>query len=446
MKVITRFAPSPTGFIHVGNVRTALVCYLFARSHHGQFMLRLDDTDKERSREECAVQIEEDLTWLGLKWDIFSRQSDRLKRYEEIKEKLISDGLLYPCYETTEELDVKRKMQLNRGMPPIYDRTALKLSNKERQTFEDKGIQPHWRFKLDVNKVIEWDDLVKGKQHFEAKNLSDPVLIRANGTPTYMLPSAIDDMDYSISHVVRGEDHVTNTAIQIQLFEAIGSHIPRFAHHSLMKSKGGKISKREGGFDIGALRKEGIEPMAITSFLARLGTSQPIEPRASIDQLVDHFDISTFSRASAIYDYDELERINAKILHLLSFNDVKDRLLTLGLTKLDEPFWESVKPNLRRFGEITEWWEICKETITPVVEDLDFLQTASKLLPDGQWDENTWGKLVEDVKKETGRKGKELFMPLRKALTARESGPELKQLLPLIGSEKAHARLNGEAA
>lgn len=324
--------------------------------------------------------------------------------------------------------------------------TALKLSNKERQTFEDKGIQPHWRFKLDVNKVIEWDDLVKGKQHFEAKNLSDPVLIRANGTPTYMLPSAIDDMDYSISHVVRGEDHVTNTAIQIQLFEAIGSHIPRFAHHSLMKSKGGKISKREGGFDIGALRKEGIEPMAITSFLARLGTSQPIEPRASIDQLVDHFDISTFSRASAIYDYDELERINAKILHLLSFNDVKDRLLTLGLTKLDEPFWESVKPNLRRFGEITEWWEICKETITPVVEDLDFLQTASKLLPDGQWDENTWGKLVEDVKKETGRKGKELFMPLRKALTARESGPELKQLLPLIGSEKAHARLNGEAA
>lgn len=445
MTVITRFAPSPTGLIHVGNTRTALICYLFAKSHGGQFMLRIDDTDTERSKDEYIQQIQEDLKWLGLDWNIYSRQSERTARYEEIKQKLVADGRLYPCYETPQEIEIKRKMLLNQGKPPIYDRSALKLTDADHKKFKAEGRPPHWRFKLDESKPIQWHDLIKGHIHFEASNLSDPVLIRENGMPTYMLPSAIDDMDYNITHIVRGEDHVSNTAIQIQLFEAIGGSIPHFAHHSLMKSKDGKISKRDGGFDIGALRRDGIEPMAITSFLARLGTSQPVEARTTLGELAEHFDLNHFSRAAAIYDFTELERLNPKVLHLYSYNQVKD---TPELKAINEEFWLSVRSNLTRLADIREWWAICKEPLSPVIEknDSDFTQKASTLLPEGKWDENTWGMWIEAVKKATGRKGKELFMPLRKALTARESGPELKDILPLIGKEKAISRLNGREA
>jgi glutamyl-tRNA synthetase len=443
MTVITRFAPSPTGLIHIGNVRTALLCFLIARKNSGKFMLRMDDTDTERSKPEYATAIENELKWLGLDWDIFAKQSDRADRYEEVKQKLISQGLLYPCYESAQDLDVKRKMLVNRGLPPIYDRSALSLTEKEKQNFEKQGIKPHWRFKLDETKTISWEDDIKGKITFEAKNLSDPVLIRANGTPTYMLPSAIDDMDFGITNVVRGEDHVSNTAIQIQLFEAIGANIPTFAHNALMKAKDGKISKREGGYDIAAMRDEGIEVMTINSFLARLGTSDPIEPRTSINEIIENFNIKRFTKNAAIYEYVELERLNPKVLHKMSFEDVKDRPEMQGI---DKEFFESVKPNLNKLSEIKDWWQICKEPLTPVIENPEFAKQASELLPEGNWDENTWSQWTSKVKDVTGKKGKELFMPIRKALTARDNGPELKLILPLIGPEKATARLNGKSA
>lgn len=443
MTVITRFAPSPTGLIHIGNARTALLCYLIARKNGGRFMLRLDDTDVKRSKQEYADAIQNELKWLGLNWDMFARQSDRLDRYKEITDKLVADGLLYPCYESEQDLDIRRKMLINRGLPPIYDRAALALTDAKKAEFAEKGIKPHWRFKLDHTKTISWDDEIKGHISFEAKYLSDPVLIRADGTPTYMLPSAIDDMDFNITHVIRGEDHVSNTAIQIQLFEAMGCKIPSFAHSALMKAKDGKISKREGGYDIATMREEGIEVMTVNSFLARLGTSDPIEPRASMQELIDNFDIKRFTKSAAIYEYIEIERLNPKIIHKMSFKDVKNREELKGI---DEEFWESVKTNLNTVAEIKDWWQICKETLTPIIDDQGFTSQASKLLPDGKWDENTWNQWTTKVKEVTGKKGKDLFMPIRKALTARDNGPELKLILPLIGIDKANARLNGKAA
>lgn len=439
MTVITRFAPSPTGLLHIGNARTALISYMFAKLHGGKFMLRLDDTDTQRSTEEYAIGLQEDLKWLGLEWDIFARQSDRINRYNEIKAKLVKDGRLYPCYETAQEIDIKRKMQLNRGLPPIYDRAALNLTDAQIKQFEDEGRVPHWRFKLDEAGVIQWNDLVKGPVQFEADKLSDPILIRENGEPTYMLPSAIDDMDFNITHVVRGEDHVTNTAIQIQLFRAIGTHMPEFVHLSLIKGKEGKISKREGGFDIKALREEGVEPMAISSFIARLGTSEPTIPTIYLKELVDSFHLEKFSKAAAIYDSSELERMNSKILHMMPYSEVKDRQ---EMKNIDEEFWVAVRPNLTRLGEIQEWWKICHGNILPIVEDAHFLVEAAEVLPAGNWDENTWGQWIEKIKQITPRRGKDLFMPLRKALTARDSGPELKYVLPLIGREKVISRLS----
>lgn len=405
-------------------------------------MLRLDDTDTERSKGEYADQIQKDLKWLGLEWDLFARQSDRMDRYEEIKRQLIKDGRLYPCYETQEELEIKRKMRLGRGLPPVYDRAALKLTEEEKAKFEAEGRTPHWRFKLDESKTIQWNDLIKGEITFEAKNLSDPILIRENGAPTYMLPSAIDDMDFKISHVVRGEDHVSNTAIQIQLFEAMGATPPQFAHHSLIKSKEGKLSKRVGGFDVGSLKEDGIQPMAITSLLARLGTSAPVELRNNIKELVEHFDIKTFSKAAANYDIEELRRLNVKLIHGLDYNDVKGKLPA----EADEQFWLSVRGNIETLDDVRDWWKICRETLEPVIEDAAFTNEACQLLPKGEWSLETWNQWIEQVKTKTGRKGKALFMPLRKALTAQEHGPELQHILPLIGREKAVARLSGKAA
>ncbi len=446
MSVITRFAPSPTGFIHIGNIRTALICYMVAKSQGGKFMLRLDDTDLERSKKEYADAIEEDLAWLGLNVDLKAKQSERLSRYEEVKQQLIDAGRLYPCFETPEEIEIKRKMLLSRGKPPIYDRSALSLTEDQKQTFIDQGKPVHWRFKLDEKAVIEWDDLVKGNIRFEAKNLSDPVLIRADGSPTYMLPSAIDDMDFAISHVVRGEDHVSNTAIQIQLFEALGSHIPTFAHHSLMKGKDGKISKRKGGFSIQDLRHEDhIEPMAILSMLARLGTSEPIEIRHTLQEILDHFDITTFTKNTAIYEVEDLKKLNTKLIHELSFDQVKDRT---ELNNIDETFWLSVRGNIDTLADIQTWRKICQDSLDPIIDsqDKEFTQKASQLLPETPWNEETWTIWVNTLKDNTDRKGKSLFMPLRKALTAQDHGPELKYVLPLIGREKAIARLNGTHA
>lgn len=445
MTVITRFAPSPTGFLHVGNVRTALVNWLYTKAKGGKFLLRMDDTDEGRSKAEYVDGIKTDLTWLGMAWDEYFHQSHRLVRYEEIKQKLLADKRLYPCFETAEELEVKRKMRLGRGLPPIYDREALKLTPEQIAGFERQGKKPHWRFLLD-DEPMEWDDEIRGHSHFEAKHMSDPIVIREDGSFTYMMPSTVDDIDYGVTHIIRGEDHVTNTAIQIQIFRALGAKAPGFAHLALITSKEASISKRTGGFDIRQMREDGMLPMAICSFLSKLGTSQPIEARTSLEELVKEFNISTFGRAPTNYDIAELERVNAKLLHLLPFEEVQGELTRLGLGHVDAAFWEVVKANIVRIKDIQEWWGICKEPITPVIEDQAFTEQASALLPDGQWDETTWSVWVKEIQTQTGRKGKNLFMPLRKALTAREHGPELKWMLPLLGKEKVEKRLKGITA
>lgn len=443
-----RFAPSPTGYLHIGNVRTALINWLFVRKAGGQFLLRIDDTDPERSKDEYTVAIMEDLQWIGMEWDELEHQRNRLERYEEAKQRLIRQERLYPCYETEQELEVRRKMQLGRGLPPIYDRAALKLTDEDKAKFETEGRTPHWRFLLNED-TTSWADMVRGPQSFEGRHMSDPILLRADGSPTYMLPSCVDDIDMGITHVIRGEDHVSNTAIQIQLIEALGGKAPDFGHVSLIRTKEGELSKRKGGNDIRTLRAEGIEPMALTSMLARLGTSEPIEPRADMQELAQHFDIQHFGRAPAHYDVQELERINHRIVSQYAYAEVQERLAGLGVNGPEaEPFWDTVRPNLTRLSDVKDWWRLCNEAVAPQVDadDSDFVRKAADLLPEGDWDGDTWNAWLTRLKQETDRKGKTLFMPIRKALTGMEHGPELKDMLPLIGREKAVKRLQGEAA
>jgi len=442
---ITRFAPSPTGLLHVGNVRTALINYLFTKKNHGTFMLRMDDTDIMRSKEEYATAIEQDLKWLGFEWDIFAKQSDRLDRYEEIKQKLLASGRLYRCYESQEELEIKRKMQLSRGMPPIYERGALKLTEEQKNQFEAEGKKPHYRFLLKDEPII-WQDQIRGETHFEGKNLSDPILVREDGSMTYILSSVIDDIDYKITNIIRGEDHVTNTAIQIQIFAALNSTAPNFAHLALIKSKDAEISKRTGGFDIKSLRESGIVAMAISSMFASIGTSGSIEPCTSLEELVAAFDISKFGRAPASYDQEDLLRLNHKILSITNFAEIKSQLKDLAITDIDENFWLSVRSNIKTLNELSDWYKICKEPLKPEIEDVDLLKQAIELFPGGELDETTWGNWTKLLQEASGKKGKALFMPLRKALTAMEHGPELKMMLPLIGRDKIIKRLSGETA
>jgi len=446
-KVKARFAPSPTGFLHAGNARTAIVTWLFARHHGGHFLLRIDDTDRERSKTEFEEDIESSLMWLGMDWDEKTRQRDRDARYKEIIGKLKADGRLYACYETPEELSLKRKTQLSRGLPPIYDRGALKLSDDQKKKYESEGRKPHWRFKLE-HKPIEWNDVVRGAISFNGADLSDPVLIREDGTPLYHLCSVIDDVDYDITHVVRGEDHVSNTAMHIQMFEAMGRTPPDFAHLPLISDiEGGKLSKRLGSLSVRELRdNEKLEPMAIVSLLARLGSADPIEPFTKLQPLIDSFDMSKFSKGAPKFDMEELLRLNARIIHETPFEDVNVRMAGMGLPDLDENFWTSVRPNLSRLDDIKEWWRVANGPVDPVVEDADFAAAAAKVMPPAPWSENTWKEWTDAVKTATGRKGKDLFMPLRKALTGMDHGPELAVLLPLIGPEKALRRLNRRAA
>lgn len=442
MTVALRFAPSPTGKLHVGSARTALIVWLYARKHKGSFMLRIDDTDLVRSTEENVEDIMEGMKWLGLTWDSFARQRERAADYDRAIKKLKDNGRLYPCYETEEELSLKRKALLSQGLPPIYDRAALKLTDEEKAKFEAEGRRPHWRFKLEHTPIV-WDDLVRGRVEFHGKDMTDPVLIREDGRPLYHICSVIDDIDFNITHIVRGEDHVTNTATHVQMFEALGAKPPEFAHVTLLGDmSGGKLSKRKGGFGIKSLREEvGIEPMALISLVARIGTSDPIEPLYDIQQVIDSFDFSKFSRNLPKFDEDELYRLNAKIVHNLAFTDVKDRLHAMGLEGVDEAFWLAVRPNLEILGDIRDWWRIAKQDITPVIEDRDFIHTAASLLPDGNWDATTWQQWVDAIKAKTDRKGKNLFMPLRLSITGQEHGPDLKDLLPLIGRQRVLERL-----
>ncbi len=441
----TRFAPSPTGYLHIGNIRTALLCFLYARKENGQFILRIDDTDEERSKEEYAQALQEDLAWLGMQPDQVYRQSERLSLYAQAVETLKKEGRLYPCFETAEELEMKRKLQLGRGQPPIYDRAALALTEADIQTKLASGQTPHWRFKLN-NSTIAWQDEVRGAVKFEAGHMSDPILIRENGAYTYMLPSTVDDIEMQISHVLRGEDHVSNTAIQIQLFEALGATPPTFAHNALIQSKEGKLSKRKGAAKVRELREMNIAPLAVSSFLATLGSSNPVDLAASIDDLISQFNISHFSRSATQYSLEELMRLNTKWLHQADFNSIKP-MLPVEQHSIDEDFWLAVRPNITALCELSDWWTICKEAITPDIdpEDRDFLISAEALLPTTLNDQ-TWQTWTSALKEQSGRKGKPLFMPLRRAMTGQDHGPELADMLPLIGRERITQRLLGNRA
>ncbi len=442
MTVAVRFAPSPTGVLHVGSVRTALIVWLCARKNKGSFMLRIDDTDLVRSKEENVDDIMAGLKWLGLDWDSFARQRDRNADYDKAIQKLKDSGRLYPCYETEEELALKRKVQLSRSLPPIYDREALSLTDEQKAKYDAEGRKPHWRFKLNHDPII-WQDLVRGHVEFHGKDMTDPVLIREDGRPLYHICSVIDDIDFGITHIVRGEDHVSNTASHVQMFEALGATPPQFAHVTLLGDmEGKKLSKRKGSFSLASLRDEvGIEPMAIISLMSRIGTSDPIEPLATLQDAVDSFDFSKFSRNLPKFDEDELYRLNAKILHKMEFADVQERLNSLGMTDVDEAFWLAVRPNLELLADIQDWWQVAKGPVTPVIEDPEFTRIAAELLPEGPWDSTTWEQWVNAIKAKTERKGKALFMPLRLSITGQEHGPELKELLPLIGRQRVLERL-----
>jgi len=441
--VKVRFAPSPTGLLHVGNVRTALVNWLFCRKNKGIFLLRLDDTDVGRSTEAFAEAIERDLTWLGLNWDEKVKQSDRFERYQEAVEKLKADGRLYPCYETGQELDLKRKIQLGQGKPPVYDRAGLKLSDQQIAAFEAEGRKAHWRFKLDLPARVAWDDLVKGPLSFDLAALSDPILIRENGSFLYTLPSVVDDIDFAISHIMRGEDHVTNSALQIQLFEALGSSSPKYAHFSLLTGAGGEgLSKRLGSANIQSYREEdGLEAMSINSLLARLGSSEAIEPMTDLAPLVAGFDFAKYSRSTAKFDPKDLEILNAKILHQTDFSAVADRL-----DGVDETLWNIGRQNINKLNDINALNVIIKGPLEPMIDDQDFANQAAALLPDAPWDETSWRSWTTAVKEHTGAKGRALFMPLRRAITGRDHGPDMGSLLPLIDPEIVKARLLGKCA
>jgi glutamyl-tRNA synthetase len=443
MTVTTRFAPSPTGRLHVGNIRAALQNWLWARASGGRFLLRLDDTDAERSTQAYAESIHADLAWLGLDPDAVERQSDRGALYERRFAELRAAGRVYPAYETAQELDLKRKIQLGRGLPPVYDRAALALSDAEHARLEAEGRVPHWRFRLDHGAPVVWHDLIRGEQRFDPALLSDPVVRRADGSWLYMLPSVIDDIDMGISHVVRGEDHVANTALQLQMFEALGSAPPAFAHAPLLAGAEGKLSKRLGSLGVDELRAEGIEPLAILALLARIGTSDPVVPVASPEPLIAGFDFARIGRAPARFDPDELAALNARIIHQLDFAAVRDRLPP----NMDAAAWEAIRPNIATVAEAADWWAVVEGPIAAadLSEDRDFLAQAAAIARDMPWEGTPWATLVDGLKAVTGRKGKMLFLPLRRALTGRDHGPEMAALLPLIGRDRAIARIEAAA-
>lgn len=435
--IVTRFAPSPTGRLHVGNIRTALHNFLFARKNGGTFILRIDDTDRERSTAEFDQAIRDDLDWLGLTPDKAFRQSERFALYEREFERLRWAGRVYACYETAEELELRRKVLLGRGLPPVYER-------KPESAAAPGGRAPHWRFRLDHGSPIAWNDLIRGEQRFDPKLLSDPVVRREDGSWLYLLPSVIDDVDLGITHVVRGEDHVSNSAVQIQMFEALGSQPPRFAHEALLVAAEGKLSKRLGSFGAEQLREERFEPMALLDVLARIGTSQPIEPIASLDELATTFDFSTFGRAPAHFDPHEVEIVNARLLHHIDYAAVADRLPE-GATEQD---WLTLRGNLERLDDFAGWFAVLHGEIDPpelAHDERLLVREAAAIAADRDWSAEPWRALTEELKRATGKKGRELFHPLRLALTGRESGPEMAPLLAGMGKSRAVRRLEAAA-
>ena len=443
MTVTTRFAPSPTGRLHVGNIRTALHNALFAIANRGRFLLRIDDTDTARSREAFVAAIHEDLDWLSLTLDLVVRQSERFALYAREFERLQAAGRVYPCFETPDELDLRRKVLLGRGLPPVYER-------KPPDAAIPAGVAPHWRFRLDHGTAIEWDDLVRGPQQFDPALISDPVVRRADGSWLYLLPSVIDDVDLAVTHIVRGEDHVSNSAVQLQMFDALGARHPRFAHEALLvaggsEGGGGKLSKRLGSTGVDALRDAGIEPLALLSLLARLGTSQPVEVRKDLAGLAEGFDFATFGRAPAHFDLAEVEQLNARLLHALNFDDVADRLPD----GIGEAEWLALRGNLAHLGEAVNWLAVLHGYIASgevAPDDKPLLSEAARIAAAIDWSDDPWHRLTDALKAATGRKGKALFHPLRRALTGRDSGPEMAPLVALMGRERALERLRTAAS
>ena len=437
MMVVTRFAPSPTGRLHVGNIRTALHNYLFARKNAGRFILRIDDTDQERSTAAFDQAIRDDLEWLGLVPENSVRQSERFDLYEREFQRLKQAGRVYACYETPEELELRRKVLLGRGLPPVYER-------KEANVPAPQGCEPHWRFRLDHGSPIIFTDLIRGEQRFDPKLLSDPVVRREDGSWLYLLPSVIDDVDLGVTHVVRGEDHVSNSAAQIQMFEALGAKPPEFAHEALLVAAEGKLSKRLGSYGVQHLREEGVEPMALLDVLARIGTSQPVEPIASLDELAASFDFSTFGRAPAHFDPHDVELVNARLLHQLPYDLVAGRLPE----NADEQDWLLLRPNLERLSDFADWFTVLCGDIGPAElghEERLLVKEAAATAEKLDWSSEPWRALTDELKRATGKKGRELFHPLRVALTGRESGPEMAGLVERMGKERALRRLEAVA-
>ena len=442
---VTRFAPSPTGLLHVGNIRAALQNWMLARRDRGRFVLRIDDTDAERSEERYVEAIRADLAWLGLTPDLEVRQSERFALYQTRFDALVSAGRIYPAYESAQELDLKRKVLLGRGLPPVYDRAALRLSDADRARLEADGVRPHWRFRLDHDAPIVWDDLIRGTQRFEPATMSDPVIRRADGSWLYMLPSAIDDADLGITHVVRGEDHVSNTALQLQMFAAMGVAPPRFGHAALLTGAEGKLSKRLGSLGVDHFRDEGIEPQAVIALLARLGTSDPVEPIVDPAPLIATLDFARYGRAPARFDEAELAQISARIVHQLPYESVRSRL-PAGMGSAE---WNAVRPNLTRIADADDWWQVIEGPVDAPAFDAetrDYLAAAAKAAETIDWAGDPWHALTNSLKETTGRKGKALFLPLRQALTGRDQGPDMAALLPLIGAGRSVERLRRAAS
>lgn len=445
MSAAVRFAPSPTGLIHIGNARTALINWLFAKKNGARYILRFDDTDAERSSAQFADAIEADLRWLGIAPHEIHRQSERAGAHAAAAEALKKSGRLYACYESADELERKRARQRARGLPPVYDRAGLKLADEDRARLEGEGRKPHWRFWLEPGSV-EWDDLVRGSQHIDAGSLSDPVLVRADGSYLYTLPSVVDDIDLGMSHVIRGEDHVANTAVQIQLFKALGAAPPRFGHHGLLTgADGAGLSKRIGSLSIASFREAGFEPMAVASFAALIGTSEAVAPHRSMDELAALFDLSKLSRAPARFDPAELAALNARLLHGMDYELARPRLAELGIEASQE-IWLAVRGNLERMADAGIWANVITGKIAPVIADADYCRTAAELLPGEPWNGESWKAWTAALKEKTGRRGKDLFQPLRLALTGLERGPDMATLFPLLGRSKTAARLRGSRA
>ena len=440
MTTVTRFAPSPTGLLHLGNIRTALINWLYARTNNGKFILRIDDTDLERSKDEYISQIKYDLDWLGIDYDETFNQSSRFDRYREQFEKLKADGRIYPCYETPEELERKRKLLIAAGGKQVYDRSAMELTDQQKKDYEAEGRKPHWRFLLKTERM-KWDDLLKGEIDIDLTSLSDPVLFREDGVPLYTFSSAVDDIDYDITNVIRGDDHTSNTAVQVEIINALDQNKITFAHHALLKaSSGDKLSKRDNVISISSFREANMEPISILSLLATIGTSNSIELKDNIDQIKSEFKLSTISTSPGRIEIDVLNALNKKQVQKYNFGEIEERLKKID-EKIDQKFWETIRGNLNVVEDIKQWTDIVfnSETIKP--SDKDYIKIAMELIPDDPWNDETWGLWTSAIKEKTGRKGKELFLPLREAFTGLNHGPEMKLLIQLLGREKIIERV-----